>query len=122
MSQSSEDTATSRFRAWWAGLLAAMSFALLCLLVSSIAGSYFDKPDLLMADVERAEARIANLEAIESEQVAAISQAAVVDDASNTIKLPVEKALPIVLPNLNKEVTKSKVPVPGALVEPAPAE
>ena len=118
MSQLSEDTATNRFRAWWAGLLATLSFALICLLVLAIAGDALDKPDLLASDIERAGKRDKNLEDLKAVQTAAVTEAAVVDDASNTIKLPVEKALPLALGTLNKKITKSNVPVPGAAIDP----
>lgn len=134
-----QDTATNRFRTWWAALFTVLSFTIVLGVVLLAAGGTVASPEMSGTSVEelteegealqkkgatlsRPMERALNRKEVTEAQEQLISQAKLVDDGKNTISLPVDSVLPFGTSLLKSGQTKSDVPVPVAAPPAPPAE
>ena len=106
------DDVSSRFRAIWVGLLALLSFGILSAVVVCMTSKDAGGVDPVTA--ERAKLRTAALDEVRSAQSELVDTAAK-DDAAGTVRLPVDDAAKLVLPQLqSKKAASSSAVVPGS--------
>ncbi len=119
-----QDYAQSRFTAFWMIVCALAVFVVVLCFVLKVNSGRMDAAANVVED-ERAEERFKTLAAVNAEQRALVEGAAVVDEAKNTVRIPVADGMKLVLPALkNKKPAATKIVVPGSptSLKQAPAE
>ena len=122
MSEHPGDTATNRFRAFWAGLLAFVSFGAVLWLALQAAGP---RQPVEAGLAERSAERAANLAAVSEAQTAALSPEAVtkaIPGAISALKGKPAAKSAIIVPGSPTFMKQSETPAPAPTPAAAPAD